>query len=332
MKDGDEVVIYNAGNGKAVPAVMKGSFYLDGVDVVPADGKITTEDATIVWKVTKNADGSYTFANGEKVLSINWSTDVSKTSISLDGANPKLTLETCNEANHSYYIYSATQKGNNEHIYLEWFAKYTEFSAYDTGAEKLTEKDFGFQFYVKGAGAPQPTTPTESSAPAESSEATEPDETRGGSYVKVDVKELTKDDEIIIVAKHDGKYYAMTNSVDGSNAVEVTVSGDNCIPVATACRWKVCAGTAEGTYTLQNRQGEFLAKAATGSNIELGETGTDLTPGKYGFCFSSETEERASRWLVFKMNSGEPRFRAYAASNTGSDYSFEISFYKLDKE
>lgn len=157
-KDGDEVVIYNAGNGKAVPATMQGSYYLAGVDVTATDNKITTDDTTIVWKVTKNEDGSYTFTNGEDVLSLNWNTSSSKTSVSLDGANPKLTLETCNAENNSYVIYSATQTGNYGNIYLEWYAKYTEFSAYDTSSSNAMSKeaDFGFQFYVLGAGGEQP--------------------------------------------------------------------------------------------------------------------------------------------------------------------------------
>ncbi len=186
LKDGDEVVIYNAGNGKAVPAVMKGSYYLDGVDIAPAGGKITTEDTTIVWKVTKNADGTYSFANGENVLSMNWNTDVGKTSISLDGKNPNLALETCNAENNSYYIYSATQTGNYEHIYLEWYAKYTEFSAYDTGASNLNEADFGFQFYVKGAAGETPTEPTTPTTPTEPTEPTEP--TSSCSHTYVDTK------------------------------------------------------------------------------------------------------------------------------------------------
>ena len=191
-------------------------------------------------------------------------------------------------------------------------------------------------FYVKDESGETPSTPTESSAPTETSapteatEGTEPAETLAGTYVKVEAPE--KDDEIIIVAKYDGKYYAMTNSSTGGNAVEVAVSGDNCIPAATACLWKVCAGTAQGTYTLKNPDGQFLAKAASSSNIALEETGTDLTLGKYGFCFSSDTEASASRWLVLQMVAGAPRFRAYAASNTSnSAYSFEISFYKLVK-
>ncbi len=147
--DGDEVIIYNAGNSVALPATMQGDYYLAGVSITPSGDSITTADSTIVWTVTVNSDGSYSFRNGSSVLSINWNTSSGKTSLSLDGANPKLTLESCNAANSSYYIYSATQTGNYEQIYLEWFARYSDFSAYDTSADRLTETDFGFQFYAK---------------------------------------------------------------------------------------------------------------------------------------------------------------------------------------
>ncbi len=145
---GDQVVIYNAGSGYAVAGKIKSTFYLDYVDVNPDGDQIITTEPTILWTVTKNSDGTYSFANGDNVLSLNWNASNSKTSVSLDGLNPKLTLETCNSANKSYYIYSATQKGNYDHIYLEWYAKYLDFSAYDSGGEKVTENAFGFQFYT----------------------------------------------------------------------------------------------------------------------------------------------------------------------------------------
>ncbi len=146
--NGDQVVIYNAGSGYAVAAKLKGDYYLDYVDVNPDGDQIITTEPTVLWTVTKNSDGTYSFANGENVLSLNWNTSNSKTSITLDGLNPKLTLETCSAADKSYYVYSATQKGSYEHIYLEWYAKYLDFSAYDTGTEKLSASAFGFQFYT----------------------------------------------------------------------------------------------------------------------------------------------------------------------------------------
>lgn len=32
-------------------------------------------------------------------------------------------------------------------VYMEYYAKYTEFSAYCTSTDRLTEKDFGMTFY-----------------------------------------------------------------------------------------------------------------------------------------------------------------------------------------
>ena len=64
VKDGDKVVIYNAGYGKAIVAAMNG-YYLAGADMAPVDNTITTNDATVVWTVKVNDDGTYTFVNGE---------------------------------------------------------------------------------------------------------------------------------------------------------------------------------------------------------------------------------------------------------------------------
>ena len=154
LNDGDEVIIYNAGNSIAVPAVVKGSYYLDSVSITPADGVIKTDDSSIIWTVGKNADGTYTFTNGTNVLSMNTNPGEDgkiKTSVGLDGANPNMKLDVCNAENKSFYIYSANLTGNYGNIYLEWYAQFSDFSAYSTSADRLTEKDFGFQFYVKGA-------------------------------------------------------------------------------------------------------------------------------------------------------------------------------------
>ena len=67
LTGGDKAVIFNAGNGFAISSTMKGSYYLTPVaatvekDVLTAD----TMDA-LVWDVTANDDGTYTFTQGGK--------------------------------------------------------------------------------------------------------------------------------------------------------------------------------------------------------------------------------------------------------------------------
>lgn len=149
IKDGDQVVIYNPGNGKAVPAVIKSSYYLDVVDITPNGDRIETEDATIIWTVSKDGD-NYSFVNEAGTLSLNFNASTSKTSITLDGENPAMTVVPCNADNYTFFIYSATQTGTYGPVYLEYYAQFADFSAYSTSADRATEQNFGYQFYVKG--------------------------------------------------------------------------------------------------------------------------------------------------------------------------------------
>ena len=59
---GDRVVIHNTTNNKALDACGTNSYYNAGVDIVPADGKLSGVSENIVWDVTKNEDGSYRFS------------------------------------------------------------------------------------------------------------------------------------------------------------------------------------------------------------------------------------------------------------------------------
>ena len=159
LKDGDEVVIYNPGNGKALAGEMS-RYYVAGADVTPENDKITGPEAKLVWTVKKNADGSYTFTqDGGKTLGVSSSESNGKTyyNLYIDGEHDATwTVEALNAENKLFKIYSATMTGSYGNVYVEWYAKNTAFSAYDAGADKVTEKDFGFQFYVKGGETPEP--------------------------------------------------------------------------------------------------------------------------------------------------------------------------------
>lgn len=63
-----------------------------------------------------------------------------------DGA-VKWDVETCNAENASYYMSGNGLTGQYGKVYMEYYAKYTEFSAYCTSTDRLTEKDFGMTFY-----------------------------------------------------------------------------------------------------------------------------------------------------------------------------------------
>ena len=67
-KPGDQVVIYNPANLKALSSEYSG-FYNKGTDVTLANGKLSGYTKADIWTVGVNADGSYTFstADGKKL-------------------------------------------------------------------------------------------------------------------------------------------------------------------------------------------------------------------------------------------------------------------------
>ena len=147
LADGDQVVIYNAGNGFAVKAEMLGSYYLTPMAATVADDVLTADSMdALVWTVTKNEDGTYTFKQGDKTLTMG--TNDGKFNLNLTGNGAaKWDVETCNAENASYYMSGNGLTGQYGKVYMEYYAKFTEFSAYCTSTDRLTEKDFGMTFY-----------------------------------------------------------------------------------------------------------------------------------------------------------------------------------------
>ena len=149
LKDGDKVVIYNGGNAKALSSTVSG-YYIAGVDATVEDNKIVTSDTTIVWNVTVNADGSYTFTQaGDVVLGMEPSGNFFNLKVAAgEGVDTAFVLDTCNAETSTYYVRSNSLTGQYGNVWLQWYAKNGAFSAYCTGNDRLTENDFGFQFYA----------------------------------------------------------------------------------------------------------------------------------------------------------------------------------------
>ncbi len=152
LQDGDKVVIFNNGNGKAVSSQFNG-YYLSGADAtVKEAGYIASEAENIVWTVSvQETDGVkvYTFRQGDDVVLgilksgtyFNLKTGVG------DTADTGFTLEKTGDTAYMYYVYSSTLEGTYGHVYLEWYAAKNGFSPYCTGADRLSETNFGFTFY-----------------------------------------------------------------------------------------------------------------------------------------------------------------------------------------
>ena len=135
LSDGDNVVIFNPANGKALSTEYTG-YYNKGTDVKLTDGKLTGYTKADIWTVGVNADGSYTFstADGKKL-----SMGASYGSTPLDDVNTAWQLEKA-KTDDCFYIKNAV-RGN----YLEWYADKDNWSSY---YKVNDEALFAQQFYL----------------------------------------------------------------------------------------------------------------------------------------------------------------------------------------
>ena len=135
FKDGEQIVIYNPANMKALSTEYSG-FYNKGTDVTLTNGTLTGYTEADVWTVGVNADGSYTFStkDGKKL-----SMGEKFTSTPLDDVNTAWKVSAA-ATTGCYYIQNAV-RGN----YLEWYADKSNWSSY--GSIGSNEALFAQAFY-----------------------------------------------------------------------------------------------------------------------------------------------------------------------------------------
>ena len=133
FKDGEQIVIYNPANMKALSTEYSG-FYNKGTDVTLTNGTLTGYTEADVWTVGVNADGTYTFSTSDgKKLSMG----ASYGSTPLDDVNPAWNVTEA-ATTGCYYIQNAV-RGN----YLEWYADKNNWSSYGKiGDEALFAQAF----------------------------------------------------------------------------------------------------------------------------------------------------------------------------------------------
>ena len=321
LKTGDEVIIYNVGGGKAVPATMQGSYYLAGYDVTPADDKIAEADAdaSIVWTVTVNSDGTYTFTNGTDVLSINYDASAGKGNLSLDGSNPNLAVVLQSGKTDTFNIYSATQTGKYEHVYLEWYAQFSDFSAYDTGANNAAKADYGYQFYVKGLKDDPPPPPPPIT---------------GDTYAKV-TSDLGDWAGTYVIAYETSATTAYvfngTNDAD-MNYVEAAIS-DGKIKVSSDCA--IVIEKSGSGYTFKAKGGYLDGKMASGVPANGTTFSAEAKVGNVSWDSTNKTALLTSAvGTVMRFNNGakyegEGNYAWFRFYKTNSSIQTPVSLYKL---
>ena len=282
---GDQVVIYNAGNGYAVAGEMLGSYYLKPAAATVAENALTADSFDkLVWTVTKNEDGTYSFKQGTDTT-LTMGTNNGKFNLNLTGDGAvKWDVETCNAENASYYMSGNGLTGQYGKVYMEYYAKYTEFSAYCTSTDRLTEKDFGMTFYKLTreknfiGGLVPPPTPTQKVATPTASPAT---------------GEVEKGTNVTFSCATEGA--TILYATDGTTFTEgttATVNEDVTFTVKATKAGMDDSDEATFTYTVRKEDGEDKLGKLTSAD--------QLTDGSYVMIVSTGYAplELSGKWLT----------------------------------
>lgn len=280
----DKVVIYNAGNGYAVAGEVKSSYYLTPAAATVNENALTADSfENLVWTVTKNEDNTYTFAQGESILTMGQSNG--KFNLNLTGSDTaKWDVEVCNAENASYYMSGNGLTGQYGKVYMEYFARYDEFSAYCTSTDRLKEKDFGMTFYKLTkeknfiGGLVPPPTPTQKVATPTASPA---------------AGEVAKGTEVTFSCETEGA--TILYATDGTTFTEgttATVNEDVTFTVKATKAGMDDSDEATFTYTVKKEDGEDKLGKLTSAD--------QLTDGSYVMIVSTGYAplELSGKWLT----------------------------------
>ena len=147
IKDGDQVVIYAPAYNKALSSEKKGNYNV-GTDITVADdGTVSGYVDANVWTVIDNGDTSYSFQQNDQNIGIN----EGYSSLGMGAADDDWTLEALD--NGTYNVKNVT-RGN----YLEWHAKYSNWSTYNSSSA-ATDGQFQLSFYKVTGSTPGPDEP-----------------------------------------------------------------------------------------------------------------------------------------------------------------------------
>ena len=260
LKNGDQVVIYNPANLKALSSEYTG-FYNKGTDVTLTGGKLAGFTEADIWTVGVNDDGSYTFSTAEgKKLSM----DEKYSSTPLDKAHTAWTLEQA-ATEGCYYI-----KNVGRNSYLEWYAEKNNWSAFGTIGSN--EALFAQQLYLVGDEMDQPagSLPQEGAQVvlfnqnaqgvlAQQNDNTDSPAINSVSAQITDGKAIPENGGVVFTVERSGEYYRFRNETYGYLCSNGT--GNNAFYSQTAsddADWTVepCSGGVGG-YQLESRTAKF---------------------------------------------------------------------------
>ena len=256
-------VIYNPGSGKAMSANATGTYYRAGKDVTVTNGKVDNPSADLIWTVS-STDGVYTITTSDgKKLSMN----ADRNSLPLNEVNDTWKVEKAT-TDGCFYLINA----NRPTYYVEWFAKYTEFTTYTYKASD--ESVYALQFIpVDGSDQPSGGLPTvgdqvviynqnaQAVLAAQNDNATSPAINKAAATIQ-DGKATCANGAVVFEVQKNGDYYRFYNKTYGYLCAGGT--GNNAFYSATASEdadWLVrtCSGGVGG-YELESRTAKFNGK------------------------------------------------------------------------
>ena len=260
VSDGDQVVVFNPANGKALSTEYTG-FYNKGTDVTLANGKLSGYTKADIWTVGVNADGSYTFstADGKKL-----SMDEKYSSTPLDKTHTGWSILPAATEN-CVYIQNVGRSS-----YLEWYAEKNNWSAFGTIGSN--EALFAQQLYLVGDETAQPagSLPQEGAQVvlfnqnaqgvlAQQNDNTDSPAINSVSAQITDGKAIPENGGVVFTVERSGEYYRFRNETYGYLCSNGT--GNNAFYSQTASEdadWTVepCSGGVGG-YQLESRTAKF---------------------------------------------------------------------------
>ena len=259
VSDGDQVVVFNPANGKALSTEYTG-FYNKGTDVTLTGGKLSGYTKADIWTVGVNADGSYTFSTADgKKLSMD-----EKYSSPLDKAHTGWSILPAATEN-CVYIQNVGRSS-----YLEWYAEKNNWSAFGTIGSN--EALFAQQLYLVGDEMDQPagSLPQEGAQVvlfnqnaqgvlAQQNDNTDSPAINSVSAQITDGKAIPENGGVVFTVERSGEYYRFRNETYGYLCSNGT--GNNAFYSQTASEdadWTVepCSGGVGG-YQLESRTAKF---------------------------------------------------------------------------
>ena len=253
-------VIYNPGSGKAMSANATGTYYRAGKDVTVTNGKVDNPSADLIWTVS-STDGIYTITTSDgKKLSMN----ADRNSLPLDEVNDTWKVEKA-KTDGCFYLINA----NRPTYYVEWFAKYTEFTTYTYKASD--ESVYALQFIpVDGSDQPSGGLPTvgdqvviynqnaQAVLAAQNDNATSPAINKAAATIQ-DGKATCANGAVVFEVQKNGDYYRFYNKTYGYLCAGGT--GNNAFysqPVSEDADWLVrtCSGGVGG-YEMESRTAKY---------------------------------------------------------------------------